>query len=90
MGSPNRSDWGPDVPGTIAGRGVRGPVCLAPCVNGASTDGEAVMSKQVQMDQEAADRINAAAAADPDSPTAQTGFDDRARDAADRNEPDDD
>ncbi|MFE3281300.1 hypothetical protein [Nocardia sp. NPDC059239] len=42
------------------------------------------------MDQEAADRIAAAAERDPDSPTAQSGFDERAADAADRNEDDDD
>ncbi|MGH3752937.1 MAG: hypothetical protein ACRDRP_09610 [Pseudonocardiaceae bacterium] len=42
------------------------------------------------MDHEAADRISAAAEADPESPTAQSGFDDRAQDAADRNEPWDD
>jgi hypothetical protein len=37
------------------------------------------------MDHEAADRISAAAAAEPD--TARSGFDDRAQDAADRNDP---
>jgi hypothetical protein len=39
------------------------------------------------MDREAAGRIAAAAERDPDSPTAQSGFDERAADAADRNEP---
>lgn len=43
-----------------------------------------------QMDHEAADRISAAAERDPDSPTAQSGFDERAETAADRNESDDD
>jgi hypothetical protein len=38
------------------------------------------------MDHEAADRISAAAAAEPDSATARSGFDDRAQDAADRND----
>ncbi|MFF0492911.1 hypothetical protein ACFYTQ_28115 [Nocardia sp. NPDC004068] len=38
------------------------------------------------MDWEAADRIGAAADRDPDSPTATSGFDDRAADAAERNE----
>lgn len=42
------------------------------------------------MDHEAADRISAAADRDADSPTAQSGFDDRAQQAADRNDPDDD
>jgi hypothetical protein len=41
------------------------------------------------MDREAADRISEAAARDPDSPTAQSGFDDRAQDAAQRNDPED-
>lgn len=41
------------------------------------------------MDHEAADRISAAAERDPDSPTAQSEFDDRAQAAADRNDPDD-
>jgi hypothetical protein len=48
------------------------------------------MSKHTDMDHEAADRISAAADRDPDSATAQSGFDDRAQDAADRNYPDDD
>jgi hypothetical protein len=38
------------------------------------------------MDHSAADRISAAACQDPDSPTAQSGFDDRAQAAADRND----
>ncbi|MBE1467486.1 hypothetical protein [Kibdelosporangium phytohabitans] len=38
------------------------------------------------MSHEAADRISAAADRDPDSPTAQSGFDDRAQEAADRND----
>ncbi|MFB4317289.1 hypothetical protein [Actinomadura sp. 21ATH] len=42
------------------------------------------------MDHEAADRISAAAERDPDSATAQSGFDERAQEAADRNEADDD
>ncbi|WP_280393803.1 hypothetical protein [Nocardia brasiliensis] len=42
------------------------------------------------MDRESADRISAAAERDPDSPTAQSGFDERAEAAADRNESDDD
>jgi hypothetical protein len=42
------------------------------------------------MDHDAAGRISAAAERDPDSPTAQSGFDERAQAAADRNDPDDD
>jgi hypothetical protein len=42
------------------------------------------------MDHSAADRISAAAQRDPDSPTAQSGFDDRAEAAAARNDEDDD
>ncbi|MGH3192535.1 MAG: hypothetical protein ACRDPY_39825 [Streptosporangiaceae bacterium] len=42
------------------------------------------------MGHDAADRISAAAARDPDSPTAQSGFDERAQAAADRNDEDDD
>ncbi|MFJ4651129.1 hypothetical protein ACIP5Y_07625 [Nocardia sp. NPDC088792] len=38
------------------------------------------------MDRDAADRIAAAAERDPHSPTAQSGFDERAEAAADRNE----
>lgn len=40
------------------------------------------------MDHEAADRISAAADRDPGSDTGQSGFDDRAQDAADRNDDD--
>jgi hypothetical protein len=42
------------------------------------------------MDHAAADRISAAADRDPQSPTAQSGFDERAEAAADRNDPYDD
>jgi hypothetical protein len=38
------------------------------------------------MDHESADRISAAAQRHPDSPTAASGFDERAQDAAERNE----
>jgi hypothetical protein len=48
------------------------------------------MAGPTPMDHEAADRISAAAAASPDCDTARSGFDDRAQDAADRNEPYDD
>jgi hypothetical protein len=41
-------------------------------------------------DHEAADRISAAAEANPDSDTARSGFDHRAQTAADRNAPYDD
>ncbi|MGW0665293.1 hypothetical protein [Streptodolium elevatio] len=41
-------------------------------------------------DHEAADHIPAAALRDPDNATADSGFDGRARDAAWRNDPDDD
>jgi hypothetical protein len=41
------------------------------------------------MDHESADRISAAAQRDPDSPTATSGFDERAQDAADRGEAED-
>ncbi len=47
------------------------------------------MGKSTPMDHEAADRISSAAERDPDSPTAQSGFDERAQDAADRNEEED-
>lgn len=40
--------------------------------------------RETPMDDEAADRISAAAEKDPDSPTAASGFDERAKDAADR------
>jgi hypothetical protein len=46
--------------------------------------------KETPMDREAADRIATAAERDPDSPTTQSGFDQRAEAAAQRNEPDDD
>ncbi|MBF6137825.1 hypothetical protein IU501_33175 [Nocardia otitidiscaviarum] len=42
------------------------------------------------MDRDSADRIAAAAERDPGSPTAQSGFDDRAEAAAERNEKEDD
>ncbi|MTE17033.1 hypothetical protein [Nocardia aurantiaca] len=48
------------------------------------------MSKNGPMDHEAADRIAAAAERDPESDTAQSGFDDRAAAAADRNDDEDD
>jgi hypothetical protein len=48
------------------------------------------MPKETPMDREAANRIAEAAQRDPDSPTAQSGFDDRADAAASRNETDDD
>lgn len=44
------------------------------------------MGRSTPMDHEAADQISAAAERDPDSPTAESGFDDRAQDAADRND----
>ncbi len=46
------------------------------------------MEKSTPMDREAADRISGAAERDPDSPTAQSGFDERAQDAAERNNTD--
>ncbi|WP_165953928.1 hypothetical protein [Streptomyces sp. 8K308] len=45
------------------------------------------MPHETPMDRQAADRIAAAAQRDPDSPTAESGFDDRAQAAADRNDP---
>lgn len=48
------------------------------------------MGKQTPMDRQAADRISAAAQRDPQSPTATSGFDERAQAAAERNEQDDD
>ncbi|GAA2376463.1 MULTISPECIES: hypothetical protein [Streptomyces] len=42
------------------------------------------------MDREAAERIGAATERDPESATALSGFDERAADAAERNEPEDD
>lgn len=47
------------------------------------------MARSTPMDHESADRISAAACHDPGSPTATSGFNDRAQDAADRNEPQD-
>lgn len=44
------------------------------------------MPKETPMDREAADRIAAAAERDPQSPTATSGFDERADAAATRNE----
>ncbi len=41
------------------------------------------------MDHDAADRISAAAARNPEGPTAQSGFDERAEAAASRNDYDD-
>jgi hypothetical protein len=47
------------------------------------------MARSTPMDHESADRISAAAARDPDSPTATSGFDDRAQAAAEHNGADD-
>ncbi|CUU59744.1 hypothetical protein Ga0074812_13142 [Parafrankia irregularis] len=47
------------------------------------------MGKSTPMDREAADRISRAAVNNPNSATALTGWDGRARDAADSNEGDD-
>ncbi|WP_158230439.1 hypothetical protein [Pseudofrankia asymbiotica] len=47
------------------------------------------MGKSTPMDHEAADRISEAAWREPCSDTAQSGFDVRAQEAADRNEQDD-
>jgi hypothetical protein len=44
------------------------------------------MARPEPMDHQAAERISAAADRDPDSPTATSGFDDRAQQAADRND----
>ena len=44
------------------------------------------MARSTPMDHEYADRISAAADRDPDSPTATSGCDDRAQEAADRND----
>ena len=46
------------------------------------------MPKETPRDREAADRIAAAAERDPQSPTATSGFDERADAAAERNEND--
>ncbi|WP_328397887.1 hypothetical protein [Nocardia sp. NBC_00416] len=48
------------------------------------------MGSREWMDRESADRIGAAAERDPSSPTATSGFADRAEAAADRNQDDDD
>ncbi len=48
------------------------------------------MGRSTPMDHAAADRISAAADRDPQSPTAQSGFDEPAESAADRNDPYDD
>jgi len=48
------------------------------------------MGTSTPMDREAADRISDAAQRDPCCDTAQSGFDERAQEAADRNEQDDD
>jgi hypothetical protein len=45
------------------------------------------MGRSAPMDHAAAGRIGAAAGRDPQSPTAQSGFDGRAGAAADRNDP---
>jgi hypothetical protein len=45
------------------------------------------MGRSTPMTHAAADRIGAAADLDPQCPTAQSGFDDRAEAAADRNDP---
>lgn len=46
------------------------------------------MARSTPMDHESADRISEAAQRDPASPTATSDFDERAQDAADRNESD--
>jgi hypothetical protein len=46
------------------------------------------MGRSTPMDHQAAGRISAAAGRDPDSCTAQNGFDERAEAAADRNDED--
>lgn len=48
------------------------------------------MSQPTPMDHESADRVSSAADSDPESPTAVSGFDERAQAAASRNDPDDD
>lgn len=48
------------------------------------------MGKPTRMDHESADRISDAADRDPNSPTARSGFDERAQKAADRNEAEED
>lgn len=44
------------------------------------------MARSTRMDDESADRITAAADRDPNSPTALSGFDQRAREAAAKND----
>ncbi|GAA3760863.1 hypothetical protein [Salinactinospora qingdaonensis] len=44
------------------------------------------MGKHTEMDKDAAARIQSAAAKDPESDSAQSGFDSRAQSAADRRE----
>ena len=46
------------------------------------------MPREIPMDREAADRIERAVERDHESPTAPTGFDERATAAADRNKQD--
>ena len=45
------------------------------------------MGRSTPLTHAAADRIGAAADRDPQGPTTQSGFDDRAESAADRNDP---
>ncbi|WP_433531204.1 hypothetical protein ACQPYA_03595 [Micromonospora sp. CA-263727] len=47
------------------------------------------MARSTPMDHESADRISAAADRDPSSPTVTSGFDERAQEAAGRNEAED-
>ena len=47
------------------------------------------MARSTPMDHESADRISAAADRDPNSPTATSGFDDRAQEAAGKNDAED-
>ena len=78
------------------------PMTIQPCLSGGPSLPQRVMPGaatilevramsrgSTPMSRGDADRIAAAAAADPGSPTALSGFDDRAQDAADRNEGDD-
>lgn len=60
-----------------------------PVMPGAATNFWRYAMSKGSMSHDAADRISAAAAADPSSPTAVSGFDDRAQAAADRNDDDD-
>ncbi len=57
---------------------------------GAATNFWRYAMSKGSMSHDDADRISAAAAADPSSPTATSGFDDRAQAAADRNDDYDD